>query len=311
VVAIAAILALAGTLAAHADHSGNSSGAVAERTGSGWQDSGSGWQQPSPRPTAASGTSRPKPGASAGASASVGGRPVESVPARFATRPPGATLPTGAQCATWVRAKPSAENKGMNRAANRVTGQRIGTDIFDDKRANTKIAARVDGAFTGSTKDILRWAACKWGVDEDVVFAQAAMESWWRQTVLGDYGTDAARCAPEHGLGADGQAGQCPESFGILQDRYPYQKSAWPGVSRSTAMNADLAYSIWRGCYEGYEGWLNTVERAASYAKGDLWGCVGRWFSGRWHTADSEDYIGNVKTYLDQRIWESPDFQQP
>ncbi|GIF70595.1 hypothetical protein Asi02nite_01130 [Asanoa siamensis] len=227
------------------------------------------------------------------------------------TLPPGSTLPSGAQCATWVRAAPSAENKGMNLMANARTGHRIGGDIFTDERADAQIATRVDGAFTGSTKDVLRWAACKWGVDQDLVFAQAAVESWWRQTVYGDYTRDGARCAPGHGLGVDGRPGECPESFGILQDRHPYQKSAWPGVARSTAMNADLAYAIWRGCFEGYEGWLNGEERVGTYEAGDQWGCVGRWFSGRWRTADSEDYIGKVQDYLDRRIWETRDFQQP
>jgi hypothetical protein len=39
---------------------------------------------------------------------------------------------------------------------------------------------------TGTTREILRWAACKWGIDQSIVFAQAAVESWWRQTTMGD-----------------------------------------------------------------------------------------------------------------------------
>ena len=127
----------------------------------------------------------------------------------------------------------------------------------------------------------------------------------------GDWSADAAVCAPGHGLGVDGKAGQCPESYGILQDRYQYEKSGWPGLASSTAMNADLAYGIWRACYQGYEGWLNTVpDKVGTYAAGDAWGCVGRWFSGRWHTAPSETYIAKVRDYLNQRIWETPNFQQ-
>src|SRR6185503_9117623 len=109
----------------------------------------------------------------------------------------------------------------------------------DDARSR-RIATRIDGRFTGTTEEILRWAACKWGVDEDLVKAQAAIESWWRQTNKGDYGTDPSRCPPGHGLGADGQAGHCPESYGILQNRYPYEVSGFPGAANSTAMNADL-----------------------------------------------------------------------
>jgi len=234
-------------------------------------------------------------------------------PAHFTTLPPGTALPSGAQCASWVRATAYTENKGANATANRATGQPVGAQFFsgDDARANSAIAPRVDGQFTGTTHQILRWAACKWGIDEDLVYAQAAIESWWQQATLGDWGTDATRCAPGRGLGVDGRAGQCPESYGILQNRYPYEQTAWPGIATSTAMNADLAYAIWRTCFMGYEGWLNTVEHTGTYAAGDAWGCIGRWFSGRWHTSASEGYAGRVRDYLNQRIWETPNFQQP
>ena len=38
-----------------------------------------------------------------------------------------------------------------------------------------------------------------------------------------------------HGLGADGKPGQCAESYGILQNRYPYEQSAWPGIGPSNS----------------------------------------------------------------------------
>ena len=202
----------------------------------------------------------------------------------------------------------------MNAAANATRGgQSIPASFFsgDDARAGTTIAPRVDGAYTGTTDEILQWAACKWGIDEDVVRAQAVTESWWRQTTLGDWGTDPSRCPPGHGLGADGTPGQCPESWGILQNRYPYETSAWPGIATSTAFNADLAYGIWRACFEGYETWLNTVDRGTTYAAGDQWGCVGRWFAGRWHTGPARQYITFVKKYLRERVWLQPGFQQP
>jgi autotransporter family porin len=202
----------------------------------------------------------------------------------------------------------------MNATYNATPGnQGLGSNPFSggDQRANTQIAPRVNGNFTGSTDEILQWAACKWGIDEDIVRAQAAIESWWRQTNLGDWTTDSSRCAPGHGLGVDGRPGECPESFGILQNRYPYEQSAWPGIASSTAFNADTTYAIWRACYEGYETWLNDVERGQQYAAGDAWGCVGRWFAGRWHTQAAEDYIGRVQGYLNDRIWEQPQFQEP
>ena len=236
-----------------------------------------------------------------------------SIPSRFATRPPGAGLPSGSQCAAWVNARPRKENKGVNRRYNQATGQRVDPRMFsgNDPRAAQRPAPRIDGRFTGTTEEVLRWAACKWGVDEDLVKAQAAIESWWRQDTKGDFGTDPDRCPPGHGLGVDGRPGQCPESYGILQNRYPYMASAFPGAVDSTAMSADLAYGIWRMCFEGYETWLNTVERGQRYRAGDAWGCVGRWFSGRWHTEAGEQYVARVRDYLRQRIWEKSHFQQP
>src|SRR5499425_1476118 len=107
-----------------------------------------------------------------------------SAPAYFHTLPPGTKLPTGSQCATWVRARPLPENKGVNRSYNQTTGQRVASNFFvgDTPKANGWIAPRINGNFTGTTQEILRWAACKWGIDQNMVFAQAAVESWWRQT---------------------------------------------------------------------------------------------------------------------------------
>jgi hypothetical protein len=235
-------------------------------------------------------------------------------PAHFGTLAPGSRLTSGAQCAAWVRQTALPENKSMNVPYNQVVGHHLASTFFDpastDRRANSLVASRVDGAFTGTTQEILRWAACKWGVDEDLVYAQAVAESWWRQPTFGDWHPDASACAPGHGLGADGRPGLCPQSFGILQDRYPFQHSSWPGILLSTAMSADAAYATWRACYEGYERWLNTVEHAGPYGAGDVWGCVGRWVSGRWHTADAERYIAAVRGHLAQRRWEQPDFAQ-
>lgn len=222
----------------------------------------------------------------------------------FSTLPPGSALPSGAQCAAEVRSV--AENKGMNKTYNATKGnQSVGT-IFANGAGTSIYNSRIDGNFTGTTDEILQWAACKWGIDEDIVRAQAAKESWWHQTAKGDWTTDASLCAPGHGLGVDGTAGQCPESFGILQNRYPYEQDSWPGIYNSTAFNVDVAYGYWRACYEGYTTWLGN-----GYAKGDVWGCVGRWYAGAWHTAAANSYISAVQSYLSQRIWETSGFQEP
>ena len=234
-------------------------------------------------------------------------------PVYFRTLPPGAKLPTGAKCARLVNATPRPEDKAANRPYNRRMGQPVGRKFFaggDSPLAQKLIAPLITGHFTGTTIDILRWTACKWGIDQDIVFAQAAVESWWQQDTKGDWGPDASACPPGHKLGKDGTAGQCPQSYGILQNRYPYEDGGWPAMIRSTAMNADSAYGIWRACFDGYEPWLNTQQRGSQYRAGDAWGCVGRWFAGRWRTPAALGYIASVKHYLKEKIWLQPDFRQ-
>jgi len=231
---------------------------------------------------------------------------------QFRTLPPGAKLPSGAQCARWVRATPSPENRPANATFNGTIGQPVGPGFFPagDSPQVTTLTPLISGDFTGTTEEILRWAACKWGISQDIVFAQAATESWWRQGTLGDWGTASKFCPPGHGLGTDGRPGECPQSYGILQNRYPYEEASWPGIGTSTAMNADAAYAIWRSCYDGYEVWLNNEPRGQQYRAGDLWGCVGRWYAGSWHTPAADQYITAVKEYLQEQIWEQPDFNQ-
>lgn len=227
-----------------------------------------------------------------------------NAPTHFNTLAPGASLPSSAQCAAWVNAVPAPpEVKGINAVPNATRGQAVA--------GATGRATRVDGNFTGTTEQILRWAACKWGIDEDSVKAQAVIESWWRMDTKGDRGTDPTRCAPGHGIGVDGFPGECPESWGLLQVRYPYNQVAFPYAITSSAFNADWAYAQWRSCFEGDLTWLNTVERGSDYAAGDAWGCFGTWFSGRWYTQGAKDYIARVQGTLAERTWTTANFKQP
>ena len=75
-----------------------------------------------------------------------------------------------------------------------------------------------------------------------------------------------------------------------MQVRFTPTRPAFPSALTSTAYNLDYALSVIRSCYEGRETWLNQFERGRTYAGGDLWGCVGLWFSGRWYYANA-DYL--------------------
>jgi autotransporter family porin len=208
----------------------------------------------------------------------------------FQTLGVGAALPTSTQCAaavhhsTW---EPRPENITANHA-----GPMSVASIDDNTRADW-MAKRVDGNFTGTTDEILQWASCKWGFDDNITRAQAAVESWWRHGSPGDW---------EAGCG-------CYVSFGILQIKRTTHPGTYPQSEQSTAFNADYALAWRRACYEGAFTWLNTVSgNGAAYQAGDVWGCLGLWYSGRWYDAGAQDYINKVQRNLEDRPWLSAGF---
>jgi len=173
------------------------------------------------------------------------------------------------------------EPRPENRAANhRVPKRRL---LRAWRRQSEMPYARfVDGRFRGTTGDIIRWAARKWGLPVKVLRAVAVVESWWRMSVVGDNG----------------------DSFGLYQVRRPYH--CWRKcriARRFTAFNADYYGGIIRAYYDGRMGWLNTVERGRQYRAGDLWGSVGAWFAGRWWTEPAAGYIEVVRQRLRERTW--------
>jgi len=215
------------------------------------------------------------------------------------TLPVGAALPSDATCAGRVRRM--TENRPLNAPFN----ARRGTSPHDEY-------PRVTGNFTGTTDEIIQWAACKHGLDTDWARAQASIESWWRQNdSFGDFGTDPAGCLPGHPIGADGRPGECPESVGLLQVRFPYHQGAFEDNNAilSTAYNADYAWQLWRDCYDGKVTWLNTVERGREYTAGDALGCMGVWFSGRWYTSAAVGYMNRVRDeFYAPRVWGQSNF---
>ena len=192
--------------------------------------------------------------------------------------PVGAALPSGADCAARVRR--TAEIRPENAAANANRG----TSANANTRTDWSQFRRVDGNFTGTTDEIIQWAACKWGIDEDIARAQVIKESYWYQSANGDNG----------------------ESWGLGQSTTPPTNPAfqYPVNARtSSAYNLDYTYATWRACYEGVYTWLNTVERNGTYAGlGDVWGCIGVWFSGRWYVGNA-DYIATVQANYNSKAW--------
>ncbi|MBA2575190.1 MAG: hypothetical protein H0V05_00860 [Euzebyaceae bacterium] len=218
---------------------------------------------------------------------------------RFATLPPGSTLPSDAECAAKVR-RSDWEPRSQNHSANHTVPDSVSIPAWDgvDSHWNTQIMPRVTGNFTGTTDEIIQWGACKWGFDEDNVRAVAVGESNWHMSQLGDDRDDPDDCAP-------GYSAPCPTSFGIMQVKWTAHPGTHPLSELSTAFNVDYALAVRRGCFEGYETWLGDY---GDYRAGDEWGCIGRWYSGRWHDADGDGYISRRRADLADRAWEQPGF---
>jgi hypothetical protein len=253
---------------------------------------------------------------------------VESGPPHFFTLPPHAMPPSGDQCSKLIASVP--ETRPDNVSFNHTVPSVAQLDAFHHRPVlgTAPPAAdflRVDGNFTGTTDMILRWAACKWGIDEDVVRAQAWTESKWKQggAAPGDGGGDKKFTWDECVQGdfdalwnfACEQC--CFQSWGILQTKVYYAPRTWPMIKDSTAFNADYRYAEERACMNG--GFMNyfasRAKRPNTYAEdvehGDvdrmLWGCTGMHYSGSWYDPAALRYISETKRNLVDKPWLLPD----
>jgi Transglycosylase SLT domain len=210
--------------------------------------------------------------------------------AYFRTLAPGTTLPRAdRRCRTLVTRR-GWEPRPDNYAANHTmpSGRVHWPTTQSQLHWRRWIAKRrrVTGHYTGRTDEIIRWAACKWGLDENLLRAVAVKESYWHQNTVGDNGG----------------------SFGLMQIKDHYgdgtpDLGGYPWTQRSTALAVDV-YAAWmRSCFDGdfYDGgrWLYGGHRV----RGDIWGCVGAWYSGDWYSSGAMNYIADVKRLLAARAW--------
>ena len=238
-----------------------------------------------------------------------------------------------------------------------------------NKLWDTWLLQRVDGRFTGTTDEIFQWAACKWGLPDNLIRADAVIESTWFQylhfpadassggagggscfwnrgcsdafpspttassTYCMSIATQGVDMSEVHDYRADPvtiaggypyvpQLGLCPKTYSILgvmswddpawERPYP----AWPGDQNgtfpftrdSTAAAADYWGASIRGCYEGWEWWLKQTG-TGTYAAGDLWGCIGAWYAGAWHSPAANTYISKVQNAESSLIWLTAPFE--
>jgi autotransporter family porin len=226
----------------------------------------------------------------------------------FATKPPGAWLPSGGTCAGRI-ADTTREHRPNNYTANGTRAERPLDPIDGAAKSWTdRFATRKMGNYgPDTTDDILEWASCKWGLSDDLTRARAIQESNWNQSQLGDQTSSSSACA------TIGKPVPCWQSYGILQVKGTVHEETYPAAERSTAFNADYASAWQRACLDGSFDWLgsgyvNDFNAAkadwGNAAKRDrlVWGCVGTWYSGEWYQ-NNDWYIADVRRHLSEKRW--------
>jgi hypothetical protein len=230
-----------------------------------------------------------------------------TVPSSQAGTPPAGIPRPDATCAAAVI--PTPENRPQNATANHNvppdssaidwgTALNYWTDFVADRN-------HVTGHYTGTTDEILQWVSCKWGIDVDLVRADAVIESYWVQSTTGD------------NCGVPGEA-----SYGLLQVKNKdcsgnWVHGGWPYTQNDSALDVDYWGARLRACFDGafYNGgqWLykgQTIAQVIAQHGEDyaLWGCVGSWFSGGWYDSGAQSYIANVQADYQSKPWLKPGF---
>jgi len=159
-----------------------------------------------------------------------------------------------------------------------------------------------------TTDEIIQWTSHKWGLDEDMMRAQAMYESGWDQKAVGDFTSNFDNCPRRPKI----KGGKCGESYGLYQMKVRYTApSMWQYHRTSTPFNADYAAMIhritWNGHFEFFDDGKNvsgSSEYGSSEAMLDAWGPFGSWYSGFWNDGPALRYIQSVKQELKGRTWE-------
>jgi len=200
-----------------------------------------------------------------------------------------------------------------------------------DPRWDSWLLPRVTGHHSGTTDENIQWAACKWGLSDDLLRAIAFRESGWFQYEVYASG----RCVEQHGCGdlvtapgaasrtycsgltaaghdyeADYAPGTCPGTFSLVGVK-SWQAPAWgrmPGNQNgtfpfnrdSTAYALDYLGAFLRGCQEGWVTWLHVSAGAR------VWGCVGAWYAGDWQSPAARHYESLVRSAMADHPWLDP-----
>ena len=170
-----------------------------------------------------------------------------------------------------------------------------------------------DGIKNPSTDDLIQWAAHKWGIPEDWLRAEYAVESYWNSFQLGDDTAVSSAWYAEYPSQARiPNSSNVYQSMGIAQVRWAPDGSLGDGTEplrwESTAFNIDDQAATLRFYYDDPSG-VRSTWGDTSYVPCQQWNSLGGWYSPYpWNNAGQASYIAKVQSYLNQQIWTMSSF---
>jgi hypothetical protein len=173
--------------------------------------------------------------------------------------------------------------------------------------------AYVTGHYTGTTDEIIQWAAWKWGIPADWLRAEYVSESDWNMSQLGDITTvTPAEYAQYPAAARVGGTDEVYQSMGITQVKWNPDGSVGAGTEplrwQSTAFNADYQAAQIRFYFDD-PGGVRSEWGDATYAPGNAWDSLGGWYSPYpWLNAGQLAYVAAVQARLAARTWALPGF---
>jgi hypothetical protein len=275
-----------------------------------------------PSPTRPSGTSGsggdPSPTPPSGTSGSGGDPPAPLTSWVPATA--GHFVPLS-DAAAAADVTPTPENRPDNSASNAYMPTPSQLDAFYatiNNNGQTVVAANpydqyVTGHYTGTTDEIIQWAAWKWGIPADWLRAEYVAESHWNMSQLGDLATVTPAVYSEYPpqarvAGTD----EVYQSMGITQIKWNPDGSVGAGTEplrwESTAFNVDYQAATLRFYFDDPDG-LRSAWGDSTYAAGNAWASLGGWFEPYpWLNSGQLNYIAEVQAILAARTWAQPGF---
>lgn len=226
---------------------------------------------------------------------------------------------TDAQAAALV--KPAPETRPDNTTANqyRPSSAEISQFLNGEKDSYGNLPAQGDpyytyvtGGFTGTTDEIIQWAAAKWGLPADWLRAEYVDESHWHQSAKGDLTT--VQDASLYPAFSRVSSTSVYQSLGITQVKWNHPDANTSGIGteplrwKSTAFNVDYQAATVRFYFDD-PGGKRSSWGDATYKRCENWLSIGGWYEPYpWNNSGQQNYVSKIQSILAARTWAQPGF---